>query len=416
MPLQALRYLRDPDAFFTAAHDRYGDVFAIRLLGESWTVLAHPEATREVFAYGATDLNSGEPNHVLRPVIGTKNLLLMDGDEHIHRRRMVLPSFHGERMRAYETVIRETAAEEIADWPLGVPTATLPRMESLTFSAILRCVFGLDRQAHLGTLGTALLQMFSWVTAPRRLLVFFLLGPERLMRLPDFRRQMQTIDREIYAEIERRRNAEDLQERQDILSLLIQTHDEDGENLSNTDLRDELTTLLLAGYQNTAATLAWATHELARDQASQERLASEPDTFADAVIKETLRLHPPVPLVVRRLRRPLTIAGHDMPAGTNLCPCALLVHRRADIYPDPLTFQPERWVNKRPTTGEWFPFGGSVRRCVGAAFAQFEARIALEEITRSLHLSTTRTKPEKSRARAVVLTPTHGAEIIATRR
>ncbi len=413
---QSLCYLRDPERFFTAANQRYGDTFSISILGERWIVLAHPDTVEEVFSHGPTDLNSGEPNHVLRPVIGTRNLLLMDGDEHLHRRRMLLPPFHGERMRAYETIIREAVRNEITSWPLEVPAATLPRMESLAFTSILRCVLGLDHNAQPDSLASALLAMFRWITEPRRLLVFFLLGPERLMSLPGFRRQMQQIDREIYTEITRRRSSEDLQERPDILSLLIQARDEDGRQLTDAELRDELITLLLAGHQNTATTLAWATHELARDQESQERLATEPATFADAVIKETLRLRPPIPLVVRRLRRPLTIAGHTLPTGTNICPCALLVHRRADLYPQPLTFQPQRWLNQRPATNEWFPFGGAVRRCIGASFAQLETRIALEEITHTLQLTSEQPQSERTKPRAIVLVPAHGARVIASKR
>ena len=415
MALQTLRYMHEPEGFFSGAHRRYGDAFTIRILGEKWIVLAHPEAVSDVFAHGPGELNSGEPNQVLRPVIGTRNLLLMDGDEHLRRRRMVLPPFHGERVRAYEPAIRQAAARQISTWPLGIPVAVLPRMDSLAFSVILRCVFGMDEGDRLGTLEAALLEMLRWITDPRRLLVFFLLGPERLMSLPSFRRQMEVIDREVLAEIARRRAVTDLPQREDILSLLIEARTEDGTGLSDAELRDELITLLVAGHQNTAALLSWAVHELARDQHSQG-LASEPGVYATAVVTETLRLRPSVPLVVRRLRKPLHIGGYELPIGTNVGPCALLIQRRPDLYPEPLAFQPQRFLDRRPQASEWFPFGGAVRRCIGASFAQFEARVVLEEITQTLRLVPARAGSETTRARAIVLVPSDGALVVASKR
>jgi cytochrome P450 len=409
---QALSYLYRPERFFTAAHRRYGDAFVMRLLGERWVVLAHPNAVREVFGLSPTEATSGEPNHVLRPVIGTRNLLLMDGQEHLHRRRMVLPTLHGESIRRHEATIAHATAREIASWPRGVAFSVQPSVEALIFATTARCVLGVETTARLQAAAKALLQMFDWITSPRCLLVFFLLGPERLMRLPRFRRQLQIIDQAIQAEIDHRRRSSDLHQHLDILSLLIQARDAAGSQLSDDELRDEVVTLLLAGYQNTATTIAWAAHELAHSPDSQERLHAEPHTV-DAVIDETLRLHPPVPLVVRRLQRPATIAGRRLPAGTNVCPCAFLVHRRADLYPQPLTFRPERWQGSRPTASEWFPFGGALRRCPGAAFARLETRIALQEISRSIRLVPQRAQRERSRARAIILAPVRGSRLIA---
>lgn len=414
--LQTLRYTLDPEGYFAESHRRHGDVFTMRVLGQRWVVLAHPDAVREVFSHGPQAVNSGEPNQTLRPVIGSRNLLLLDGEEHLHRRRMVLPPFHGERMRAYEEVIRVAIREEIAAWPIGEPTAVLPRMQALTFAVILRCVFGVQEGARLGPLGEVLRDMLAWVTDMRRVLFFFLLGPERLEGLRSFRRQVERVDREILSEIAHRRRMGDLDERQDILSLLIQATDEEGRSLSDGELRDELMTLLIAGHETTATLISWAAHELARDQISQDRLASEPGAFADAVITETLRLRPPVGAVVRRLREPLSVAGYDLPTGTNVLPLTLLVHRRGDLYPDPWSFRPTRFIDARPPAGGWFPFGGSVRRCIGASFAQFEAKIVLEEMTAALRLRPVEERPERTGRRAVVLIPAKGAQVIAQRR
>ncbi len=413
---RTLRFTVDPEGFFWSAYRRYGDIFKLRILGQEWVAIAHPEAVKEVFSHGPEQLNSGEANEALSPVLGARNLLLLDGEEHLHRRRIVLPSFHGERMRAYEQTIRAAAARQIEQWPLGEPVAALARMQALTFGVIMRCVFGVQDGERVGELGEALRGMVSWVTDTRRVLFFFIVGPERLDRVPAFRRQVARVDREILAEIARRRALPDLEEREDILSMLVQATDEDGEHLSDAELRDELMTLLIAGHETTATLLSWAIHDLARDQGAQRRLATEGGAFCDAVVSEELRLHPPTGGLARRLREPLTIGGYALPAGTDLVPVTLLVHRRADLYEDPWTFKPERFLDSRPPAGGWFPFGGSVRRCIGASFAQFEAKIVLEELTKALQLSPVESRPERTSRRAIVLVPSKGAKVVAQRR
>jgi cytochrome P450 len=414
--LHTLRFTFDPDGFFWAAHRRYGDIFKLRILGQEWFAVAHPEAVKEVFSHGPAEVNSGEANQALSPVIGMRNVLLLDGEEHLHRRRIVLPPFHGERMRAYDATIRAAVAKQIEQWPLGEPAPALPRMQELTFEVIMRCVFGVDEGERVGKLGEALRGMIAWVTDMRRVLFFFLVGPERLNSVPAFRRQLARVDREILAEISRRRALSDLEEREDILSMLVQATEEDGEHLTDEELRDELMTLLIAGHETTATLLSWAVHDLARDHASQDRLAREGGAFCDAVITETLRLHPPTGGVVRRLREPFSIGGYELPAGSDLVPVTLLVHRRADVYEDPWTFKPTRFLEVRPPAGGWFPFGGSVRRCIGASFAQLEAKIVLEELTKALNLRPVEHRAERTSRRAVVLVPSKGARVLAERR
>lgn len=416
MVARTLRFTLNPDGFFADAHRRYGDMFTLKVLGQQWVAVGHPEVVKELLSYGPEEVDSGAANQALSPMLGTRNLLLLDREEHLHRRRLVLPPFHGERMRAYEDLIRAAIRDEIAKWPPGVPVEALPRMQELTFGVIMRCVFGVDESERMGQLGETLRGMVSWVTEMRRVLFFFLIGPQRLNKLPAFRRQVERVDREIFAEISRRRAIGDLSEREDILSLLIQAVDEDGEHLTDEELRDELMTLLLAGHETTATLLAWAIHDLARDRPSQERLAAEGGAFCDAVVTETLRLHPPTGGLARRLRKPLTIGGYQLPEGADVVPVTLIVHRRADVYPDPWTFRPTRFLDTRPPAGAWFPFGGSVRRCIGASFAQFEAKIVLEELTKALVLSPAEQRPERTGRRAIVLTPSKGARVVAQRR
>lgn len=386
------------------------------MIGETWTVLADPGAVKEVFAHGPAEMNSGEANLPLRPLIGTASVFLADGEEHLARRKLVLPPFHGDRMRAYEEMIRAAAQVEARSWPLDRAAPALEPLRRMTFGVILRCAFGVRDENRLREIETVLGGMLDWLLDVRRLLVIGLAGPERLMASAAFKRRLADVDRELATEIASRRADPDLERRPDILSLLIRARNEEREGLSDRELRDELVTMLVAGHETTAATLAWALHELARNPAAQDQVARGADDFGAAVITETLRLRPPVPIVLRRLRQPLTIAGKNLPEGATVAPSTLLVQRRADIYPDPWAFRPERFLDRRPVASEWFPFGGSVRRCIGAAFAQYEAKIAIDELTKALRFRPTRRRPERVWRRGPVLVPARGARLVATRR
>jgi cytochrome P450 len=412
--LQTLRYGLDPYGYFEAAHREFGDVFTVRVMGETWVILAHPEAVRELYRQGPDELDSGAANVALRPLMGTRSVLLLDGAEHLRRRKLVLPPFHGERMRAYEDVIREATRREIAAWPPGEPVPTLPRMLAITLQVILRAVFGVQERPQLERLGAMLRRLVTWTTDPRRAFVFGFLGPDRLMGLGAFRRQLGDVDREILGEIDRRRRVADLRDRTDIVSLLLCARDEDGRALSDRELRDELLTLLVAGHETTAAGLSWVLTEVADHPDAQARLAAGQPGLADAVFTEALRLHPPVPLGgVRRLRRTMTVAGWSLPAGVTLAPCSLLVHRRPDVYPSATAWQVDRFLEQRPPPGAWLPFGGGVRRCVGAAFAQFEGRIVLDELIRALELRPAHRRSRRTGRRGIVIVPARGGPVIA---
>ncbi|HEX2085947.1 MAG TPA: cytochrome P450, partial [Solirubrobacteraceae bacterium] len=266
--------------------------------------------------------------------------------------------------------------------------------------------------ARLERLRVNVRRVLGWLTAKRAGLIFAFLGPERLERMRSFRRELAAVDDDVLAEIARRRRAEDVAERADVLSLLLQARFEDGSALTDRDLRDELVTLLVAGHETTAALLSWAVHELARAPEAQERLAAGEDGWADAVVSETLRLHPPVPLVVRRLRSPLSFDGFALPAGATVAPCAVVVHRREDVWPEPDAFRPERFLGSRPSAASWFPFGGGVRRCLGASFAQFEARTVLAELTRSFVLRPPGRRREWVGRRGIVLVPARGGRVV----
>jgi cytochrome P450 len=398
---QTLSYGWRPIPFFARAHARYGDVFTVKVLRETWVVLAHPAAIRQVLMANPREMNSGEANLELRPVIGTRNVLLLDGAEHLRRRKLLLPPFHGDRMQAYRALMADAARAEVRTWPSDEAFPLLPRMQAITFEVILRAVFGDEAS---GRLGTALRRLQDWLTGPVGPLLYVLLGAEGIVKVPAFRRRMAPVDEEIHALIRARRADPGLAERGDILSLLLQI-----EGLDDGDVRDELLTLLVAGHETTAAALAWAWAELLRAPAAMERLAAREPGWAEAVTREALRLHPPVPLILRKLLEPLEVAGRRLPAGTTVAPSSILLHRRSDLYPEPLAFRPERWVGETPGTYEWLPFGGSVRRCLGASFAQLEMQVVLEEVAASARLRAATPAREATGRRGIILTPAHGA-------
>jgi cytochrome P450 len=409
---QWLAYGLFPYAWFTRSAARHGDPYTMRMMGETYVILGDPAHVKEAFTGSPQDLHSGEANQPLRSLIGERNVLLLDGDEHLQRRRLVLPPFHGDHLQAYEPVVRDVARRELAAWTPGAPFAALPRMRAITFEVILRAVFGVEDRPRLQRLERTLDELLGWLTGLRQGIVFGLLGPERMERQRRFRRQRAAVDAEVLAHIRARRADPRLQERDDVLSMLLRARDADGRPLEDREIRDELVTLLVAGHETTSALLTWAIHDLARRPELLARIAAGESGFAEAVVREALRLHPPIPLVVRRLQRPMRIAGFDLPAGTTLAPCAVLVHRRPDLYPDPERFDPDRFSDGKPPAYGWLPFGGGVRRCIGAAFATMEARIVLEELAARWTVGPERPAPERVGRRGIVIVPARGGRIV----
>jgi cytochrome P450 len=400
---------------------RYGDMFTLRITHEgTWVFLTDPDAVKQVFTGDPRLLHAGEANIVLLPVLGSRSVLLLDEEQHMAQRKLMLPSFHGRRMRGYEDVMAEVAAREIERWPLGTPVSARPTMQSITLEVILRTVFGLEEGERLRRLGDALRNVLAWGTRPQRLALLAALGPRRIAELRVFRGVLDPANELLYQEIRRRREAPDLDERDDVLSLLLQSRHEDGSPMSDKELRDELITLLVAGHETSATSLAWALEALVRHPAALTRLREEVDSgddaYLDAVIQETLRLRPVVALVLRRLTEPMEIGGRLLPAGATLAPCIYLLHRRPDVYPEPRAFRPERFLEQPPGTYTWIPFGGGVRRCLGASFAQFEMKVVLRELVSRLDLSAARPQGERRVRRAIIFAPERGGEIVAGRR
>jgi len=407
-----------PTRFLDACSERCGEYFTLRPPGDRVLVVtSDPQAIKQVFTGDPNLLHAGEGNIPLAPILGERSGLLLDRDEHLRHRRMLLPPFHGERMLGHAGTMREVSERHVARWPRGRRFAVLPSMQAMTLEIIMRVVFGVEDQHRIDAISKPLRSLLDVVASRHRVLLLALtsgrngpLSPWR--RFLAARREADVL---LYAEIAARRADPRHGERGDILSLLLDARDEHGQPLSDRELRDELMTLLVAGHETTATALAWTLERVTRELQVLDRLRREPaGEYLDAVIKETLRLRPVVPAVARRLKEPMTFGSWELPAGVHIAPSIYLLHRRADLYPDPLRFDPERFLgDASPGTYEWIPFGGGVRRCLGASFALQEMKLVLESVLRGAPPipRTASARDESTTRRAITFAPTRGARI-----
>jgi cytochrome P450 len=415
---QALRWIVRPEATLLAARARFGDVFTLQLPFGKRVVLADPEAIKAVFTGDPDLFRAGEANAPLEPVLGASSILLLDGSAHLRQRRLLLPPFHGERLARWTAVMAEIAREDLDRWPRDRPFRIEDRTRSITLEVILRVVFGIEdagRLAELRALFGRLLprgagRMIALLPAFRRDL-----GPRSPWR--SFVDARARIDAILFDEIAHRRRSPSLHEREDVLSLLLAT------DLGDRELRDELMTLLLAGHETTAVALAWTFALLFADPpaharvvaAVRDRDVAAGDALLDSLAAETLRLRPPLPAVARNLSRAAVVAGHELPAGTSVAPSIWLVNRREDLYPAPHAFRPERFLEAAPETYSWLPFGGGIRRCVGATFATTEMRVVLRALLERADVRPAGPPITRSQRRAIVLAPPGGTPALVTR-
>ncbi|MFC4868081.1 cytochrome P450 [Streptomonospora arabica] len=400
-------------------HERFGDIFRIQIAHQGTCVfISAPEDVKRVFTAAPEQLHAGDGNRSMKPVLGENSVLLLDEAEHREQRRLLLPSFHGERARGYTGLMREIAAAEIGGWPRGRPHRVRAGMQAMTMEYILHAVFGVADAERLSPLRANLQRLLTIGADPRHALFLLVLGPDRLRRFPPFRREMDAIDRLLYAEIRRRRARHDLAERSDVLSLLLHARHEDGSPMTDAELRDELVTLLVAGHETTASALVSAVRELVRHPDKLDRLTEElragSDAYLKAVVYETLRLRPVISVIPRTLVRPMRFAGYDVPAGVRVVPAIYLLHRRPDVYPEPERFLPERFLEHPPGTYTWIPFGGGARRCLGRAFAQLEMETVLRELVLGAAIRPVPPKTARSSRRRSAAVPPHEAEVIVT--
>ena len=411
----------------------------VRALGESFTLtfwpsglklvlVSDPAAVKEVFTAPPDVAPSATGSSPIAPVMGRSSVLVLTGAEHMRQRKLLLPPFHGERMREYEEVIVQATRGDMAGWELGSPMSLQRRTRKITLEVILRAVFGVEAE-RMGPLQEAIAGLLEGIQL-RAVLRTLLSRPTMERPTGAIGRALDRLDGAIYAEIELRRSQSDLQERTDILSLLMLARDEDGEQMNDEELRDELVTLLLAGHETTATAVAWAVERLVRHPRKLERLvaeidAGESDEYLMAVVNETLRVRPVVPLVGRMLTETLRVGDYELPAGTRVMPCIYLTNRSPRVYDAPAEFRPERFLESAPETFSWIPFGGGIRRCIGASFAQLEMKLMLRTMLGELRPSVATDDGLRSGLwrrgewilrRAITLVPAGGTRVVWERR
>jgi cytochrome P450 family 135 len=413
--LQSRRWTREPLPFLEQCQERYGDTFTLRLrhLG-TWVVLSDPEDVKRVFSTDTNDLGVGVPNLALRPVLGAHSVMLSEEPEHMVQRKLMLPRFHGERMREDAEMMTELARREVRAWPVGEPFRLWPRMQALTQEVVMRAVFG-DDEGRLDRLRTLLTNLTEAVNDEGRLRKLALFGPGWLERSRGWRQAMAPVEKEVLAET-RRRRAQGENGRKDAVSILVEARNEDGSPLGEKELRDELLTLLTDG--PTSSSLAWVFERLLRHpeklaRLQEELLAGEGEAYLDAVIKETLRLRPPVSVVVRRLLKPAKLGGYDLPGGTLIAPCVYLVHHREDVYKEPGSFIPERFLTQRAAVPTWIPFGGGARRCLAASYAEQEMKRVVRTVLEEVELEPVSSSAERVTRGAIAFSPAQHGLVVA---
>jgi cytochrome P450 family 135 len=420
--LQTLRFNQRQIEFVFRARRELGEVFQMSgTIPGGPVITSHPDHVRSLFTAKPEQAPSLTGESPLRPIVGPNSVLTAVGPRHMRQRKLLLPPFHGEAIDQYTQMITDAAEREIDRWPLDHPFSLAPRMQAITLDVIMAGIFGIEGRPERGT-------PEHWLRfATKRLVAASTWPVAQLAELMNLNREepvgltrvgLELLDRPTYAVIEQRRRATDLAGRRDILSLLLQAHTEDGEALSDKEVRDELLTLVLAGHETTANSLAWIWERLVRTPAAYDRLRDSVRSDEDvaeqieATIVEGMRSRPVIPIIGRRVKVPWQLGPYAVPADTAVAMSILLIHHREDLYPQPFDFRPERWLGRKPGTYEWIPFGGGIRRCLGAALAMAEQRVVLETMTRRLDLEADDPEPERAVHRNVTMIPSHGARVV----
>jgi cytochrome P450 len=419
--LQTLAWTLAPTWLMDRAARDLGDAFTLTFWpsGMKFVLVSDPDAVKQVFTASPEVAPSATGNSPLAAVMGASSVLTLTGPEHMRQRKLLLPPFHGERMREYEETIVEATRRDMASWPRGETMPLQARTRAITLEVILRAVFGVEAE-RMGPLKEAI----SGLIEPMHVLAFLRIAmskPSTERPSGAIGKALEVLDVRIYEEISRRRSEGDLEERTDILSLLMQARDEDGEAMTDGELRDELVTLLLAGHETTATAVAWAVERLVRHPEKLSRLraeiaAGESEEYLNAVVNETLRVRPVVPIVVRLLKQSMDVGIYTLPAETRVAPSIYLTNRNARIYEQPAEFRPERFLGATPETFSWIPFGGGIRRCIGASFALLEMKLMLRtmlaELEPEMPSDRRRRRGELIRRRAITLVPMAGAKVV----
>jgi len=424
--VQVLRFNQRQIEFVFRARRELGEVFRMRgIVAGSPVITSHPDHVRSLFTAKPELAPSLTGESPLRPIVGPNSVLTAVGPRHMRQRKLLLPAFHGEAIERYVQMISDAAEREIDRWPLGRPMSLAPRMQAITLDVIMAGIFGIEgtpeRGSTEGRLRAATKGLLAASTWPMAQLAELMnIGSEEPRGLT--RAGLSILDRATYAVISERRTVQDLDERGDILSLLLRARTEEGEALTDRELRDELLTLVLAGHETTANSLAWTWERLVRTPAAYERLreavrtGEDAEAVVEATIVEGMRARPVIPMIGRRVTVPWRLGEYAVEADTPVTMSILLVHHREDVYPRPFDFLPERWLGRKPGTYEWIPFGGGIRRCLGAALAMAEQRVVLSAMTRRLDIDAADPEPEHAVHRNVTMIPAQGARVVVRER
>jgi cytochrome P450 len=422
--LQMVGFWTRPLAFLEQCRERYGKRFTIQLpFSPPFVMLTELEQVKQVFQAAPDVLRPGEGARVLEPIIGSNSVILLDEGAHMAQRKLMLPAFHGERMERLAGLIEEVAEAEVAALPKGTPVALHPRMQDLTLKVILRAVFGLEPGPRFESLRQRLAQMLLFGDRPLSLVPpkpesLLARAAERVGPFVRFVRMQEEVDEILFALIAERRveHAGD-----DILALLVEARHEDGSPMSDQEIRDELLTLLVAGHETTASSLAWAFSRLVHEPRVLGRLVEEIDAgeeaYVTATIQETMRARPVLPNVAPRLvAKPIEVGGWNYDPGCSLVCNGYLIHHDPDVHPDPYSFRPERFLDDPPGTYTWIPFGGGRRRCLGASFAMLEMKIVLRALLSTRELSAAGATVELAQRRNITVRPAGGARVTLAER
>jgi cytochrome P450 len=423
--IQGIGLWTRPLAYLERCRARYGKRFTVRLpLTPPFVIITTPDEVKQIYTAPPDVLHPGEGAAVLEPLVGRHSVILLDEDAHMEQRKLMLPAFHGERMERLADLVSEVATHEIATWSRAPEMELHPRLQALTLEIILRAVFGLDPGPRLDELRDRLSALLAYGDQPITLLPQ---PSDRMLRLLDRRGPLagflttrERVDQLLFEQIDERRR--DSQERDDVLSMLLAARHEDGSEMSRQELRDELMSLLVAGHETTASTLAWAFERLTREPAVTERLVAEieaddDDAYLTATIQETLRRRPVLPNTAPRLvKQPIEVGGRRYPEGVCLVACAYLLHHDPDLYEDPYAYRPERFLDEGPGTYTWIPFGGGRRRCLGSSFAMLEMKIVLPAVLRAFELRPVGAGHEPPRRRNISVRPARGSRVSLAKR
>jgi cytochrome P450 family 135 len=416
--LNAVNFQRRPARLMDAARGRYGDVWLLRLPGTNFVMVSDPALLEQVFTADPAVLHTGSSTG--KPVMGQRSLIILNEDEHVSMRKLLTPFFTPEAVGRYRGLAEQMSEREVANWPLNEPFPLLPRMETITLNMIMSAIFGVTEAAGQQKLRERINAIIAW--GSNRVNMARLHASQRKGKAPprSLPKARNPLDAEVYRVIQDARSDPRLEQRDDILAILLKARYEDGRPMTDDDLRDTLVTLLIQGHASTADGLCWAFERLMRTPEVYERLRAEleadGDAYLDAVIKETLRARPPLPIGTRMVNRPYELGGYEIELGTVIAPCIYLTHHRPDIYPEPERFRPERFLNQKPGKYTWIPFGGGDRSCLGANFAMRELTEVLRVLVQRTRLEPDVKRDEEIKLRRVGLSPSRQARAVLVER